>query len=419
VPVETRDLKRTPRLDSRSGEEEGAPVVELRPRLDQDAQRRRVHELDLAEVDHDPLRRFGASAGQGGPDTFGVIEIELAAQADDAGGSDCLDPQNGIPAQSVSGRVVRHDNALLDSTSAAGGSGRPRPRRIRHLPNPKRKRHLLTSRLPQGILYGMDVAAVARRARTENFPVASVLFPRRLRPHLRAIYGFARLVDILGDEVEGDRLAALGELERELEACYRSEPTWPVMRALAPTIHEFSLPREPFLRLIEANRMDQRVSEYVTWEDLREYCRHSADPVGRLVLGLLRLDGDLELVAASDDVCTGLQLVNFLQDVPRDLELGRIYLPLEDRRRFGVTALDHPSPELVDLLRFEAARARDLLAAGQLLQERIGGRTGRAVGLFARGGAAALDALESAHWDVFTQRPRPSRTRLALAALAR
>ena len=204
----------------------------------------------------------------------------------------------------------------------------------------------------------MEVAAVARRARTENFPVASVLFPRRLRPHLRAIYGFARLVDILGDEVEGDRLAALDELERELDACYRSEPSWPVMQALAPTIHEFSLPREPFLRLIEANRMDQRIAEYETWDDLQEYCRHSADPVGRLVLGLLRLDDDPELVAASDDVCTGLQLVNFLQDVPRDLELGRIYLPLEDRRRFGVTALDRPSPELLELLRYEAARAR-------------------------------------------------------------
>jgi squalene synthase HpnC len=265
----------------------------------------------------------------------------------------------------------------------------------------------------------MDVAVVARRARTENFPVASVLFPRRLRPHLRAVYGFARLVDILGDEVEGDRLAALDELERELDACYSGNPTWPVMQVLAPTIHEFSLPREPFLRLIEANRMDQRISEYETWDDLKEYCRHSADPVGRLVLGLLHLDVEPGLVAASDDVCTGLQLVNFLQDVPRDLELGRVYLPLEDRRRFGVTVLDRPSPELLELLRFEAARARDLLAAGRVLQERIGGRMGRAVGLFARGGLAALDALESAHWDVFTQRPRPSRTRLALAAFAR
>jgi squalene synthase HpnC len=265
----------------------------------------------------------------------------------------------------------------------------------------------------------MDVASVARRARTENFPVASLLFPRRLRPHLRAIYGYARLVDILGDEVEGDRLAALDELEREVEACYSGDPTWPVMQVLQPTIREFSLPREPFLRLIEANRMDQRIAEYETWDDLREYCRHSADPVGRLVLGLLHLDREPELVAASDDVCTGLQLVNFLQDVPRDLELGRIYLPVEDRRRFGVTVLDRPSPELTRTLEFEAERARELLAAGRLLQARIRGRVGRAVGLFARGGLAALEALERARWDIFTQRPRPSRTRLALAAFAR
>jgi squalene synthase HpnC len=265
----------------------------------------------------------------------------------------------------------------------------------------------------------MDVGAVARRARTENFPVASVLFPRHLRPHLRAIYGFARLVDILGDEVEGDRLAALDELEREVDACYSGTPVWPVMQVLQPTIREFSLRRQPFLRLIEANRIDQRIAEYETWNELREYCRHSAEPVGRLVLGLLRRDGEPELVAASDDVCTGLQLVNFLQDVPRDLELGRIYLPAETRRRFGVRALDRPSPELTETLRFEAARARGLLAGGRVLQQRIGGRVGRAVGLFARGGLAALEALERAHWDVFTQRPRPSRTRLALAAFAR
>jgi len=249
--------------------------------------------------------------------------------------------------------------------------------------------------------------------------VASLLFPRQLRPHLRAIYGFARLVDILGDEVEGDRLAALDELERELDACYSGEPAWPVMRVLQPTIREFALSREPFLRLIDANRMDQRISEYETWGDLKEYCRHSADPVGRLVLGLLHLDRDAELVAASDDVCTGLQLVNFLQDVPRDLELGRVYLPAEDRRRFGVTALDRASPELTQTLEFEAARARELLGRGRLLQGRIGGRVGRAVGLFARGGLAALAALERAQWDIFTQRPRPSRTRLALAAFAR
>src|SRR5438094_2456536 len=194
--------------------------------------------------------------------------------------------------------------ALLDwlDEAPAAGSWQASASRFKHLWRSRRKRDQLTSLGRTGDRVRMDVAVVARRARTENFPVASVLFPRRLRPHLRAVYGFARLVDILGDEVDGDRLAALAELERELDACYSGEPSWPVLRALAPTIHEFSLPREPFLRLIEANRMDQRLSEYETWGDLTEYCRHSADPVGRLVLGLLGLDSDPDLVAASDGV---------------------------------------------------------------------------------------------------------------------
>ena len=266
----------------------------------------------------------------------------------------------------------------------------------------------------------MDPTVVAARARTENFPVASLLFPRALRPHLRAVYGFARLVDILGDEAEGDRLALLDELEREVDACYGADaPAWPVMQQLQPTIREFDLPREPFLRLIEANRMDQQISEYATWADLKLYCVHSADPVGRLVLGLLRRADDAELVAASDGVCTGLQLVNFLQDVPRDLALGRVYLPAEDRRRYDVTVLDAPNEPLTRLLRFEADRARGLLSGGRLLRDRIGGRVGRAVGLFARGGLAALEALEDAGWDIFTRRPRPSRLRLAREALRR
>jgi squalene synthase HpnC len=299
-----------------------------------------------------------------------------------------------------------------------------------------------------------SASSVAARARTENLPVASLLFPRYVRPHLRAIYGFARLVDILGDEfsadwldsarrpsflgrvlagdagkarissettstsdVVGDRLAALDELEAEVDACYEGEPTWEVMRQLQPTIRACSLPRVPFLRLIDANRMDQRISEYETWADLKHYCVHSADPVGRLVLGVLGLT-EADAVALSDDVCTGLQLVNFLQDVPRDLALGRVYLPAEDRRRFGVTVLDRPSRELRALLEFEAQRARALLAAGDPLGRLLGGgRVGRAVAVFARGGPAALEALERADWDIFNGRPRPSRARLALAAL--
>ena len=262
----------------------------------------------------------------------------------------------------------------------------------------------------------MELADIAARAAGENFPVGSVLFPRPLRSHIRALYCYARFVDELGDAYEGNRLAALDELEGEVDAAFAGEATWPVVQNVQPTIRQFDLPREPFLRLIEANRMDQRVSEYATWADLKHYCVHSADPCGRLVLGVLRKLDDAELVAASDSVCTGLQLVNFLQDVPTDLELGRVYLPAEDPRTFGDPPLDRPSEELRGLLRFEAQRAVDLLAAGEVLRERIGGRLGRAVALFARGGLAALDALESAGWDIFNGRPRPSRARLAREA---
>src|SRR5256885_3215649 len=247
----------------------------------------------------------------------------------------------------------------------------------------------------------LDVASVAKRARGENFPVASLAFPRELRPHIRALYAYARLVDILGDELEGGaeaRLTALAEREREVDAVFRGAATWPVLVELQPTIREFDLPREPFLRLIEANRMDQRVAEYESWDDVKHYCVHSADPCGRLVLGVLRRGDDAEAVALSDDVCTGLQLVNFLQDVPRDLALGRIYLPAEDRRRFGVAELDRPNEPLRRLLEFEAGRARGLLGSGARLRAAIGGRVGRGVGLFARGGLAALEAPGEARW---------------------
>src|SRR5262249_23597329 len=248
----------------------------------------------------------------------------------------------------------------------------------------------------------VELAEIAARAAGENFPVGSVLFPRSLRPHIRALYCYARLVDELGDAYDGDRLAALDELGGEGGAAFAGQATWPGLRNGQPTVREFDLPREPFLRLIEANRMDQRVSEYETWADLKHYCVHSADPCGRLVLGVLRRLGEPDVVAASDSVCTRLQLVDFLQDVPPDLELGRVSLPAEDRRAFGDPPLDRPTEELRALLRFEGQRAAELLAAGEVLRVRIGGRLGRAVALFARGGLAALDALESAGWDIFT-----------------
>jgi squalene synthase HpnC len=262
---------------------------------------------------------------------------------------------------------------------------------------------------------------IAARAAGENFPVASLLAPRTARPHLRAIYGFARLVDNLGDEAEGDRNALLDELERELEG----PPTTEIMRRVHETMAACRLPREPFRRLIEANRIDQVKSRYETWDHVREYCTYSADPVGRLVLGVYGRADDLALVAMSDSVCTGLQLANFLQDPPRDLALVRVYLPQESLRRFGVRDEDLAGPStsaVTELLRFEGERARGLLEAGLPLADALGGRPGKSVALYARGGLAALDALDRAAWDVFSGRPAPTRwtfARLAVRELIR
>jgi squalene synthase HpnC len=267
----------------------------------------------------------------------------------------------------------------------------------------------------------LALARIDARAGGENFPVASFLAPREARPHLRAVYGFARLVDTLGDEAEGDRDALLDALEQELDG----PPTVPVMRRLHATIAACGLPREPFARLIEANRRDQRTTRYETWDDVREYCSYSAEPVGRIVLGIYGRADEPELVAASDDVCTGLQLVNFLQDPPRDLALGRVYLPQEDLRRFGVASEDLAGPltdAVAALLAFEADRARALLEAGLPLRQALGGRAGLSVALYARGGLAALEALERAGWDVFSGRPAPTRrtfARLAVRELLR
>ena len=269
-----------------------------------------------------------------------------------------------------------------------------------------------------GLLDAPELAAerIDARARTENFPVVSLLAPREARPHLRAIYGFARLVDNLGDEAPGDRAVLLDELERELEG----PPRTAVMFRLQATIEACGLPHEPFRRLIEANRIDQRKVRYESWEEIRDYCRYSAEPVGRLVLGVYGRSEEPELVAMSDDVCAGLQLVNFVQDPPRDLALGRVYLPQEDLRRFGVRdeELAGPAtPKTAALLEFEAARARSLLMRSLPLASALGRRAGRSVALYARGGLAALEALERARWDVFSSRPAPSRWTFAKLTL--
>jgi squalene synthase HpnC len=256
--------------------------------------------------------------------------------------------------------------------------------------------------------------AVMARARTENFPVASRVLPRRVRSHMLALYGFARLVDELGDSASGDRLDALDWLEKELDLAFEGRAQHPLLVRLTPTLRECALPREPFVRLIEANRLDQRVSRYATWEELRGYCALSADPVGELVLGVLGC-ATPERIALSDSICTGLQLTEHCQDVAEDLANGRVYLPGEDLARFGCTieelGAQHAGGPLREVLAFEVARARGLLREGAPLIGELRGRARIALAGFLAGGRAALDAIEDAGYDVLPGPPRAGNRR--------
>jgi squalene synthase HpnC len=255
------------------------------------------------------------------------------------------------------------------------------------------------------------------QAGSENFPVASYLLGRRERAHLLAIYGFARLVDDVGDEAAGDRLALLDWLEGDLDRIYDAgRPEHPVMRALAPTVAECGLPAQPFRRLIEANRQDQRITRYATFEDLIGYCQLSAAPVGELVLHVFGAATPARVVL-SDRICNALQVVEHLQDIGEDCARGRVFLPREDLRRFACQEGDlgarAVSPALRAVIAFEASRARSLLAAGASLVRTLPLRPGFAVAGFIAGGRAALDALAGAGYEVLGARPRPSKSRFA------
>jgi squalene synthase HpnC len=235
------------------------------------------------------------------------------------------------------------------------------------------------------------------------------------------VYGFARLVDELGDTIAGDRLAALDWLERELDLAFEGRASHPLMVRLQPSLRERALPREPFARLIEANRMDQRVSRYESWEQLRTYCALSADPVGELVLDVLGLATPAR-IRLSSSICTGLQLIEHCQDVSEDLARGRVYLPGEDLARFGCSTADLAAEQAGDPLRkvvaFEVGRARGLLTQGAPLIDELHGRAKLAVAAFLAGGRAALDAIERARFDVLAGPPRAPRERRLLALAA-
>jgi len=260
---------------------------------------------------------------------------------------------------------------------------------------------------------GPPSGAVLRQARTENFTVASLLLPRATREHLLSVYGFARLVDDIGDEAPGDRLALLTWVEGELDDISAGRPPrHPLMVTLGRTIRELDLPTDPFRRLIEANRKDQTVTRYATYDELLAYCDLSANPVGHLVLRVFGVDTPTNH-RLSDAVCTGLQLTEHWQDVAEDFARGRVYLPHEDLVRFGCTedelGASTASPALRQLLAFEVERTRDLLHRGSPLVRSVRGRTRVALAGFVGGGHAALDAMERVGYDVLAFRPQPTR----------
>ncbi len=254
----------------------------------------------------------------------------------------------------------------------------------------------------------------------ENFTVASWLLPRALRPDDHAVYAYCRGVDDLGDEAEGDRRALLDDWEAELRRCFDGGAQQPAFVVLQETIRRFEIPPEPFLRLIEANRMDQRVNRYRTFTDLQAYCQNSATPVGHLVLYLFGYR-DEERQRLSDATCTALQLTNFWQDVRHDMGKDRIYIPLEDMERFQYSEEDLLAARfdgrLRDLMAFQVRRTRDLFHSGLELVPRVRGRLRLDLRLFSLGGLAVLDAIEDSRYDVLNRRPKLSRARKSLLAL--
>ena len=266
------------------------------------------------------------------------------------------------------------------------------------------------------------------RSHYENFSVASWFLPEQLRQHFFNVYAYCRISDDLGDEV-GDGAASLQLLDQwevELNACYDGQltrgPRHPVFVALAETVSRFEIPKHEFADLLSAFRQDQSVSRYETFNDLLGYCRYSANPVGHLVLYLCGYR-DSERQQLSDCTCTALQLANFWQDVSADFSKGRIYLPLEDLRRFGVSEAvirdGENTSAFCEMMKFEVERAREWFAQGLPLVARVNRALAIDIELFSRGGQEILNAIERQHYAVLGRRPAISRTRkLALVARA-
>jgi len=264
-----------------------------------------------------------------------------------------------------------------------------------------------------GEAVGLD--QIMTRAAGENFPVALRVLPPGVRRHLRAIYGYARLTDNLGDEYAGDRSAALDWVVEQLDELFAGTPRHPVFRQLAPTVEGFQLSRGPFDDLVAANRMDQVKNRYSDWEDLLDYCALSANPVGRLVLAVFEVDTE-ERIVASDAVCSGLQILEHVQDVGEDVRAGRVYLPVSDMERFGCTIEDLlapvAGPELRRLIASVGRRAFRLLESGRPLVKSLRGYARLAIAGFVAGGLAGLEEVRAADYEVLSAKRQAGRIRL-------
>lgn len=253
----------------------------------------------------------------------------------------------------------------------------------------------------------------------ENFSVATWFLPRRLRQHFYNVYAYCRISDDLGDEVGNAQqsLELLDQWEAELNACYAGTPKHPVFVALAETVKQCGIPKHEFSDLLIAFRQDQTVTRFETFDDVLGYCRYSANPVGHLVLYLCGYS-DAERQQLSDYTCTALQLANFWQDVYVDYGKGRIYLPLEDMRRFGVSGEDiaqrRATPQFIGLMKFEVERAREWFARGLPLVKTVNHELAIDLELFSRGGQEILNAIERQGFDVLRTRPVISKSRKLL-----
>jgi squalene synthase HpnC len=247
------------------------------------------------------------------------------------------------------------------------------------------------------------------------------MLPRRPRGHLIAIYAYARFVDDLGDEADGDRLRLLDAVDADLDRLGAGlPPQLPAVAELAGTVRGCDLPLQPLRDLVAANRMDQRVSRYDTFDDLRDYCVLSANPVGQLVLHVAGQATE-DRLALSDDVCTGLQIVEHLQDLGEDYRAGRIYLPRHDLAEFDVTEADLAAPtasaQLRKLVAAEAAAAAAMLASGRPLVASLRGWARFAVAGYVAGGMAAIAALKTCDFDTLGHAARPASRTVAVQAL--